>query len=27
MVSVPVPNTKWEEVEGYYMKYDIDENY
>ena len=27
MVSVPVPNTKWEEVEGYFMKYDIDENY
>jgi hypothetical protein len=24
---VPVPNTKWEEVEGYFMKYDIDENY
>jgi hypothetical protein len=27
MVSVPVPNTKWEEIEGYFMKYDLDENY
>ena len=27
MVSVPVPNTKWEDIEGYYMLYDLNENY
>lgn len=27
MVSLPIPNTKYEDIEGYFFQYDLNNNY